>query len=76
VTDDRPPIVTYHAYPPIPTRRFDWCAFRDGQEELGNYGWGPTEEAAIQDLHEREAEEYTDTRQGPHPDLTAPGGAS
>jgi len=28
----------------------DWCAHFDGEEELGNYGWGETRLKAIQDL--------------------------
>lgn len=48
------PIVTSHVYPPIPMRRFDWCAHREGEEERGHYGWGPTREAAIADLLENE----------------------
>lgn len=43
-------IVTSYVYPPIPWRQFDWCAFIDGEEEAGPYGWGPTEEDAIADL--------------------------
>lgn len=43
-------IITSHVYPPIPCRQFDWCAYRDGEEEQGNYGWGHTEAAAIRDL--------------------------
>jgi hypothetical protein len=45
-------IVTNHVFPPIPCRRHDWCAYPDGEEENGNYGWGPTEAAAIADLIE------------------------
>lgn len=45
-------IITSHVYPPIPDRRFDWCAHRDGREEDGNYGWGRTEAEAITDLIE------------------------
>ena len=43
-------IVTSHMFPPIPWRSFDWCAYRDGMEEAGNYGWGTTEQEAIEDL--------------------------
>lgn len=43
-------IKTVHCFPPIPVRKFDWCAFYDGLEEDGNYGWGETEVAAIEDL--------------------------
>ena len=49
-------IVTHFIYPPIPNRNFDWCAYRDGEEEAGNYGSGPTEAAAVQDLLDREEE--------------------
>lgn len=51
-------IVTVHVFPPIPCRRMDWCAYPDGEEEDGNYGWGATEAAAIADLIEilRDAE--------------------
>lgn len=45
-------IATVHVFPPIPCRRNDWCAYPDGEEENGNYGWGPTEAAAIADLIE------------------------
>ena len=41
-------IITRHVYPPIPDRRWDWCAYHDG-EEL-HCGWGPTEVAARADL--------------------------
>ncbi len=50
-------IVTIHVYPPIPLRSCDWCAFYDGEEEAGKYGWGETEEAAIADFIENHAEE-------------------
>ena len=45
-----PKIVTSHIYPPIPDRSMDWCAYYDGEEERGDYGYGPTEQAAIDDL--------------------------
>lgn len=45
-----PEIKTWFAYPPIPQRDHDWCAYRDGHEEDGNYGWGRTEAEAIADL--------------------------
>lgn len=48
-------IVTYHAYPPIPVRKYDWRAWRDGDEE-GLQGEGPTEADAIADLKRQEAE--------------------
>lgn len=43
-------IVTRFAYPPIPLRRFDWSACRDGCEEDGFIGYGRTESEAIADL--------------------------
>lgn len=45
-------IITKHDYPPIPFRGFDWCAYYDGEEEAGGYGWGATEEEAIADFIE------------------------
>ena len=42
-------VITRYVYPPIPDRRFDWCAHYDGDEE-GPTGWGRTEEEAIEDL--------------------------
>lgn len=49
-------LVTSCQYPPIPDRRFDWCAYFDGEEENGNYGWGSTEADAVADfLESREA---------------------
>lgn len=46
----RPRIITRHEYPPIPRRDHDWLAYREGEEELGQYGWGRTEPDAIKDL--------------------------
>jgi len=46
-------IVTEFVYPPIPDRRFDWEAHLDGDEENGPYGYGDTEEKAIQDLRDQ-----------------------
>ena len=43
-------IVTHYICPPIPTRSHDWVAFEDGKEEDGTYGYGETEEEAIEDL--------------------------
>lgn len=43
-------IITSNIYPPIPWRDFDWCAYFDGEEEYGHYGYGRTEQAAIDDL--------------------------
>ena len=52
-----PKITTRYIYPPIPDRQFDWCAYYDGEEERGHYGYGRTEEEAITDLTENEARE-------------------
>ncbi len=50
-------IVTNHELPPIPDRRFDWCAIfddtYDGAEDSstrGQIGYGRTEAEAIADL--------------------------
>lgn len=43
-------IITENVFPPIPTREFDWCAYFDGEEERGHYGYGDTKQAAINDL--------------------------
>lgn len=45
-------IVTSNVCPPIPARGSDWCAYYDGEEEDGNYGYGETEQDAIRDLLE------------------------
>ena len=52
-------IITHHVYPPIPIRTSDWCAYRDGDEEVsGRYGWGRTEAEAVADLLEMEDSGY------------------
>lgn len=43
-------VITHHEYPPIPSRNHDWCAYIDGEEEEGNYGWGRTEAQAVVDM--------------------------
>jgi len=53
-------LITSHIYPPIPDRSHDWCAFNDGEEEAGNYGYGATEAEAIADFIENCAEEHDD----------------
>ena len=47
-----PGIHTKFIQPPIPQRQFDWMAWHDGQEELGEYGYGKTEDEAVADLVE------------------------
>ena len=43
-------VVTSHICPPIPFRSMDWCAYFDGEEERGGYGYGSTEAEAIADF--------------------------
>lgn len=43
-------IRTSHVYPPIPTTRFDWSAVCDDYEPGDPIGYGPTEQAAVDDL--------------------------
>jgi hypothetical protein len=44
-------IIAVNVFPPIPDRRFDWCAYHDGDEELAHrYGWGSSEADAVADL--------------------------
>lgn len=45
-----PKIITSNIRPPIPVRNFDWCAYYDGDEERGEYGYGETEQDAVEDL--------------------------
>jgi hypothetical protein len=40
--------------PPIPSRQYVWCAYRDGTEESGPVGWGSSSVEAITDLIEQE----------------------
>ena len=45
-------IIVQPVFPPIPTNAFDWCAYYDGEEESGNYGWGATEADAVCSLQD------------------------
>lgn len=45
-------------FPPIPDRRWDWCAYYEGDEESGRIGYGRTEDEAVADFIENHAEEY------------------
>jgi hypothetical protein len=56
-------IKTSCQYPPIPDRRFDWCAYYEGEEEYGNYGWGATEAEAIADFVENYVDEEEEAKQ-------------
>lgn len=51
------PIKTTYIYPPIPTRRFDWQAVRDGWDLGEPVGMGQTEADAVADLLEQEEEQ-------------------
>ncbi len=62
-------IVTHHSRPPIPTKQYDWCAFYDGEEEAGNYGYGETEEEAISDFIENYADGHDARLDGPDADF-------
>ena len=55
-------IVTSNTCPPIPWRNFDWCAYRDGDEdnEFAPRGWGATEQDAIDDLMDMEEDYYAE----------------
>lgn len=46
-------IITYCWAKPIPARRWDWCAYFEGEEE-GLLGWGYTAAEAVQDLQEQQ----------------------
>lgn len=50
MTPRRRTIVTHFEYPPIPMRDHDWVAYWDGDEELGQYGYGRTDQEAINAL--------------------------
>jgi hypothetical protein len=51
-----PNIITRLVRPPIPLVRFDWVAFREGNEESGPHYWGATEADALAELKEYEDE--------------------
>ena len=51
-------IVTSNPCPPIPVRDFDWCAYFDGEEEAGSYGYGKTEADAVADFIENYADDH------------------
>jgi hypothetical protein len=42
-------LVTSCICQPIPDRSYDWCAYPEGEEEAGNYGYGATEVEAVLD---------------------------
>jgi len=45
-------IITNYIKPPIPTTRYDWEAYYEGDEESGIIGYGKTKEEAIKELKE------------------------
>lgn len=45
-------IVIQHVNPPFPGSNYDWCAFPEGKEETGPYGWGKTKLEAVVDLYD------------------------
>jgi len=52
-------IITVYCHPPIPVRDYDWCSYRDGdQETAGRYGWGKTEHEAIDDMRRLDRERF------------------
>lgn len=50
ITKETLGIKTDHWAKPIPERQFDWMAWYDGDEESGQFGFGRTEQAAVDDL--------------------------
>jgi hypothetical protein len=63
-------VIVSAVFPPIPDRRFDWCAYWDGEEEEGHYGWGTTPEEALADLErlDQERAEADDPEWSQHDD--------
>jgi len=51
-------IIVDFTHPPIPRRDFDWCAYYEGDEERGDYGWGSTERLALYDLKSKTSRWY------------------
>lgn len=51
-------IITRFVNPPIPVRDHDWCAYYEGEEEAGSYGWGSNEAEAIADFKANQAEAH------------------
>jgi hypothetical protein len=51
-----PEVITVYEPPAIPLRNYDWCAYREGREEDGPYGWGRTRQDALTDLFNLEEE--------------------
>lgn len=79
-------IVTSFVYPPIPIRKFDWCAHDEGYDpgepdgETGQYhggspiGWGRTEAEAIAEYREIIGEACIDCGREDYPRSCSKGG--
>lgn len=65
----QPRIITSHVYPPIPVRDFDWCAYLEGEEEEGRYGYGRTRELAVLDFIDSYPWPEEDLCDSPKPNL-------
>lgn len=48
-------IITENTRPPIPTKKFDWSAYREDYEPGKPIGHGETEKEALEDLIEIES---------------------
>ena len=45
-------IIVSYQHPPIPDRRWDYCAYHEEDVECGwKYGWGKTDREAVEHLH-------------------------
>lgn len=54
-------LIVSPVYPPIPTRSFDYCAYLEPNVEAPKrYGWGASEEDALEELLELETESADD----------------
>lgn len=52
-------LITANIFPPIPIRDWDWCCYRDGDDELSHtYGWGRTEQEALADWRRLQQETH------------------
>jgi len=57
-------IIVDNIRPPVPSVRFDWCAYVDGREECQRlHGYGPTQQAAVEELMEAIEEEVYENAQ-------------
>ena len=62
-------IIASPTHSPLPYRSHDWCAYPDGEEEAGCYGYGATEEEAIIDFVQNWAEFHDERLDGPDADF-------